>query len=677
MSAVEDSWLELLLRDAPADELEAHRQALVAGGADAAAVDAEARRALQLHAQLRERARRAAELAALSQMAARLTVVRDLPALLSDVAVQARQLLRVDVAYLALVEQDALRIRYFDGVLGAAAREIRLSPQAGLAGRVVTTGQPAWTSDYLADASIAHLPQADSFAGEEGLRSILGVPLQAHGTVLGVLFAAERAQRPFTPSEVSLLGGLAGHAAVAIENARLFEAERAAADGLRLANTRLQESAVAVDRAVVLHERLTDAVVRGGGPAEVVQALSDVLRAPVQLVDAADRPLAGPDLGAPSPAERLAGGDRRTLVLPGDDGSVLVLCPVVAAEDYLGSLVVRGSGTADDAEVRLLERGALGIALALVQERALTEAATRSRGELLTALVEGGEPEVLQRRAAAARVDLSRPHVLALVDGRRPQRLRRARPAHRRAGRRAGRPHPAARARGHRPGGPRPLGHGRRRAARARGGRAAGGLRRRAPLPAGRARPRPHGHRGHPRGARRLPLPARRRTAAGGRRVRVAHGRGAARARRRRAAPTSRAPSRSTSPAAGSTPPPPRRCTSTRTRSTSGSPGSARCSARAGATPTPPSTCTSPCGCTGWPRSSSRPEQGAAGGCSGDRDRHGRRPVGGDVQRRAVGKAGHLDDGPGAVGEVEVVGAEADARHVGLDPAEVAVAAAR
>ncbi len=410
------SWLQLLLRDAPADELEAYRQALRDLGEDPEETDREARRALQLHAQLRERSRRAAELAALSQMAARLTVVRDLPALLTDVATQARQLLRVDVAYLALVEQDDLRIRYFDGVLGAGFREIRLSLTAGLAGRVVASGQPAMTSDYLADASIEHLPAADTFAGEEGLRSILGVPLQAHGTVLGVLFAAERAQRPFTASEVSLLVGLAGHAAVAIENANLFDAQRAATDGLRLANTRLQEGTDQVDRAIVLHERLTDAVVRGGGPAEVVSALSDVLKVPVQLVDAADRPLAGPDLGAPSPAERFADRGRRSVVVHGQGEALLVLCPVVAAEDYLGSIVVRGSGAADDAEVRLLERGALGIALALVQQRAVAEAATRSRGELLTALVEGGESDVLERRAAAARVDLSGEHVLALVE---------------------------------------------------------------------------------------------------------------------------------------------------------------------------------------------------------------------------------------------------------------------
>ena len=407
-----DSWLELLLRDAPVEDLERRRQE----AEDGAGYDAEeARRALLLHARLRDQAQRAAGLAALSQTASRLASTRDLPELLGDIAVQARQLLRTDLTYLALVEDDALRIRYFDGALGPAAQEIRLSLTAGLAGRVVTTGHAASTSDYLADTTIEHLPQADSFATDEGLRSILGVPLHAAGRVLGVLFAAERSRRPFSDSETVLLAGLAGHAAVAIENARLLEAERESAQELRTANELLRTSAAAVDRAVVLHDRLTDAVVRGGGPAEVVRALSDVLQVPVQLLDDADRALAGPDLGVTSPRTTISADERRAITTGDATDGFLVLCPVVAADDYLGCLVMRPPSV-DDAELRLLERGAVGIALALVQQRAVADATMRSRGELLTALVEGGDVEELDRRAAAARVDLAQPHLLALVD---------------------------------------------------------------------------------------------------------------------------------------------------------------------------------------------------------------------------------------------------------------------
>ena len=400
------SWLDLLLREASTQEIESYRaERLAQGDAAEAAVDAEARRALQLSALLRDRSQRVAELAALSRIAARLTSVRDLSELLTDIAVQARQLLRTDVAYLALVEGDGMSIRYMDGAVGPSFGDIRLSLTQGLAGRVMQTGRPSWTSDYLGDASIQHVERADRLAGDEGLRSILGVPLMARGETLGVLFAAERSARPFTEGETSLLSGLAGHAAVALENARLLAAERRSADELRT-------SVAAVDRAIALHERLLDAAVRGGGPSAVVQALSDVLEAPVQLLDSGDTLVAGPELVTPLASRCFPVGDLRT-VRDGD----LVLCPVVAAEAYLGCLVLHGEKASPDAsQVRLLERGALGIALSLVQARAVADAATRSAGEVLAALVEGGEPELLERRAAGVRLDLRKPHVLALIE---------------------------------------------------------------------------------------------------------------------------------------------------------------------------------------------------------------------------------------------------------------------
>ena len=402
------SWLELLLRDASVDELEQHRRRLQASDdTDPERLEVEARQALQLSSLLRERAQRAAELAVLSEIATRLTSVRDLPELLTDIARHARQLLRTDVAYLAIVEGDSLRVRFFDGAIGPGLPEVRLSMTAGLAGRIAATGRASWTSDYLTDTSIQHHAAADAIASEERLQSILGVPLRANGVVFGVLFAAERSSRPFADHEISLLAGLAGHAAVAIENARLFDAERAAAEEVR-------SSAVAVARAITLHDRITGTAVSGGGPAEVVDALAEVLGVPVQLLDADDVALVGPDLAGPQPSKHFAAGTRRTLLLA--DEEPLALCPVVAGDDYLGCLAVRGPAVGDDSEVRLLERGALAIALSLAHERAVSEAAIRSQGELLGALVDGGEAEMLERRAAAVRMNLRKPHVVAVAD---------------------------------------------------------------------------------------------------------------------------------------------------------------------------------------------------------------------------------------------------------------------
>lgn len=443
-------WLDLLLADASAEQLDEYRRQLATADVAAEIVEAEARQALQLQALLRDRGRRAAELSSLVDIATRLMSVRDLPELLTDIARQARQLLRCDVTYLALVEADELLIRYFDGTFNPDASDVRLSLTAGLAGRIVQTGQAAWTSRYLDDATIVHSDSADRLAADEQLRSILGVPLHAQGRTLGVLFAAERTERPFADNEIALLSGLGACAAVAIESVRLLETERAFS-----AEQRSQTSSVT--RAIALHERLTDAAVRGGGPAGVVEALADVLAAPVQLVDSGGNSLAGPDLATDEVRERLPELGDRTLVLEpaGDDGGgFIVLSPVVATEDALGCLVVGFDGPADDAGIRLVERGALAIALSLIQQRAVADAAARSQRELLAALIDGvaDERTLLTGPAGVSGVDLRRPHVVAVTDSTaavvRDRCLDLARRQHGLAGERLGQavlllPHPA------------------------------------------------------------------------------------------------------------------------------------------------------------------------------------------------------------------------------------------
>lgn len=66
----------------------------------------------------------------------------------------------------------------------------------------------------------------DSIVGYQ-LRSILCVPLQVRDRVIGALYLDNRMRNgAFSPSDALLLGAFADQAAIAIENARLFEAER-------------------------------------------------------------------------------------------------------------------------------------------------------------------------------------------------------------------------------------------------------------------------------------------------------------------------------------------------------------------------------------------------------------------------------------------------------------------
>ncbi|RZK84541.1 MAG: PucR family transcriptional regulator [Rhodococcus sp. (in: high G+C Gram-positive bacteria)] len=105
VSTADRGWMELLLDDAPIDELDALRRTLIeeSDASDRAAVEREANAALRLRAQLDQRQQRSRELAALNDIAVRLTTVRYDRVLLQEVVDQARQLLGVDLAYMGSV----------------------------------------------------------------------------------------------------------------------------------------------------------------------------------------------------------------------------------------------------------------------------------------------------------------------------------------------------------------------------------------------------------------------------------------------------------------------------------------------------------------------------------------------------------------------------------------------
>ncbi len=86
--------------------------------------------------------------------------------------------------------------------------------------RVAAEGKPRLTSDAQADSWLAGRV---SVAGL-GLRSVLCVPIQLKGDTLGVIYVDNRLQAGiFTQADLELLSAIASTAAIAIENARLYE----------------------------------------------------------------------------------------------------------------------------------------------------------------------------------------------------------------------------------------------------------------------------------------------------------------------------------------------------------------------------------------------------------------------------------------------------------------------
>ncbi|WP_181787207.1 GAF domain-containing protein, partial [Streptomyces phytophilus] len=248
--------------------------------------------ALAVRAQLEDRRRREAELAALYETAGDLSSLRDLEAVLQAIVRRVRQLIGTDAAYLMLNDDDRgdTYMRVTDGIRTDAFKQVRLAMGAGLGGLVAKTGVPYHTPDYLNDPRFDHT--IDATVGGEGVTAIQGVPLSLGDRVIGVLFAANRRARPFSPAEVALLVSLANHAAIAIENATLFQDVRRTVDELTEANALIQAHSESIERAAALHERLTRIVLDGGGLADVADTLAEVLGGGLLVLDPRGRTMA-------------------------------------------------------------------------------------------------------------------------------------------------------------------------------------------------------------------------------------------------------------------------------------------------------------------------------------------------------------------------------------------------
>jgi signal transduction histidine kinase len=89
-----------------------------------------------------------------------------------------------------------------------------------------------WDETWAARLFRASLAQSEGgLPPPDRLGSWIGVPLVARDRVVGVLVVRHRVRGHFTPHHVTLAQAVANHAAVALENARLYrEAQRAAAE---------------------------------------------------------------------------------------------------------------------------------------------------------------------------------------------------------------------------------------------------------------------------------------------------------------------------------------------------------------------------------------------------------------------------------------------------------------
>ncbi len=179
----------------------------------------------RLQEELRERKlaegrleQRAAELRGLYEASLDINVQPDLAALLRQIAERAALLTSLPQSSLYLLRPDQTLEIVAQHNLPAEYLGVRLQPGEGLAGRVVQEGKPLMVDDYQHWAGRAVVFE------RMASRRVLSVPLRTRNHIIGTLNVTDvEHTEPFTEDEVRLLSLFADQAAVAIENAQLYE----------------------------------------------------------------------------------------------------------------------------------------------------------------------------------------------------------------------------------------------------------------------------------------------------------------------------------------------------------------------------------------------------------------------------------------------------------------------
>ena len=148
--------------------------------------------------------------------------------LLDELLLRVRDILGADTAAVLLLdrEKNELVARAAKGIEEEVERGVRIPVGKGFAGRIAAERRP------VALNHVDHTTVLNPILVQKGIRSLLGVPLIAHGEVIGVLHIGTTTPRVFLQDEVELLQLVADRLALAVQ-VRLAESARVVIDAFQ------------------------------------------------------------------------------------------------------------------------------------------------------------------------------------------------------------------------------------------------------------------------------------------------------------------------------------------------------------------------------------------------------------------------------------------------------------
>jgi len=205
----------------------------------------------------KQTASRIASYERLLEISRSLSATLDLTLLLDQIVEAARQLTHSQASSILLVDKRSGDL-YFEAAVGPgseAIQRVAVPLNGSVAGWVVRHGEPLVIHDAQQDPRF--FAQADKVSSVT-TRQLLAVPLKFKDQVIGVLEAVNKeGEETFTEEDVSILTTLAAQAAVAIENARLFQQSDLISEMVHEMRTPL--TAIVAYADLLLSDRITEA----------------------------------------------------------------------------------------------------------------------------------------------------------------------------------------------------------------------------------------------------------------------------------------------------------------------------------------------------------------------------------------------------------------------------------
>ncbi|MBI4592604.1 MAG: GAF domain-containing protein, partial [Candidatus Rokubacteria bacterium] len=171
---------------------------------------------------LGESRRRAEELAALYETSRLITTRLDLPSVLEAISRSVTALIGSTGCGIGLLDEERTHLVHAaaHGFRSEAWRALAMPVGEGIIGRAAESGAPIRVDDIRTDPRSARRDVDE----QEGIRSMLCVPLKVGGPLIGVISAFSTQPAAFTAHHQRVLEAFAEQAGIAIHNARLFEA---------------------------------------------------------------------------------------------------------------------------------------------------------------------------------------------------------------------------------------------------------------------------------------------------------------------------------------------------------------------------------------------------------------------------------------------------------------------